>query len=143
MRLILLILTVPILSGLSSAATIHVPGDFPTIQQGIDSAGYGDTVLVAPGTYVENIDFLGKAITVMSSDGADTTIIDGGNPSNPDYGSVVTFRSAEGLKSILEGFKLTNGIGTYFEFIPGNWKYCGGGIFCNSSSCNGPPNLMS
>jgi len=51
----------------ADAATIHVPADYGTIQEAIDAAVGGDTVLVAPGTYVENIDFLGKAITLKSS----------------------------------------------------------------------------
>ena len=54
----------------SPASTIHVPGDQPTIQAGVNAASNGDIVLVAPGTYYENIDIKGKAITVTSSGGA-------------------------------------------------------------------------
>ena len=69
----------------SPASTIHVPGDQPTIQAGINAASNGDTVLVDPGTYYENIDFLGKAITVTSSGGAAQTIIDGGARTSRAY----------------------------------------------------------
>jgi hypothetical protein len=113
------------------AATLQVPLPYPTIQDAIDAALDGDTVLVAPGTYVENIDFLGKAITVKSDQGPEVTVIDGGNPSNPDYGSVVTFKSGEGLDSRLEGFTITNGSGTYLTSY--GFHY-GGGIFCTESS---------
>src|SRR5437762_13858813 len=79
--------------------TIHVPADKPTIQAGIIAAANGDTVLVAPGTYHENIDFQGKAITLVSEQGASTTIIDGGL-ANP----VVTFKTSEVNSSVLKGF---------------------------------------
>ena len=45
---------------------IHVPEDFETIQGAINESEDGDTVLVQPGEYVENIDFDGKDITVAS-----------------------------------------------------------------------------
>src|SRR5262245_49247689 len=76
----------------SHAGTIHVPADQPTIQSGIDAAVDGDTVLVAPGLYVERIWFMGKAITVKSSGGPAVTVIDG---SGPGPSSVVTFAAGE------------------------------------------------
>jgi len=106
------------------AVTIHVPGDYSTIQKAIDAAGSGDMVLVSPGTYVENIDFMGKAITVKSSNGPDVTVIDGNKKS-----SVVTFSSGEGHDSVLDGFSITNGSGTY-----DGYDQCGGGIYCKDSS---------
>ena len=66
------------------AQVINVPADQPTIQPGINAAGNGDLVLVAPGTYYENIRFMGKAITVAShfinsgdTNDINNTIIDG------------------------------------------------------------------
>ncbi|MCK4654679.1 MAG: right-handed parallel beta-helix repeat-containing protein [Candidatus Cloacimonetes bacterium] len=116
---------------------INVPGDQPTIQAGIDVATDTDTVLVADGTYFENIDFIGKAITVASNFliNADTlhitnTIINGSQPINPDHGSVVTFISNEDTTSVLTGFTITEGTG---NFYPG-YGYCGGGIMCDNSS---------
>ena len=58
--------------------TINVPAEQPTIQAAIDVAVTGDVVLVAPGVYAEEIDFLGKAITVQSASGPDVTVIDRG-----------------------------------------------------------------
>lgn len=100
------------------AATLRVPQNFATIQQGINAAANGDTVLVAPGTYVENINFLGKAITVKSESGPEVTIIDGNR-----LGSVVTFMSGEAFSSVLQGFTIQNGLATQ-----------GGGITVQNSS---------
>ncbi len=88
----------------AQALVINVPLDQPTIQAGIDAASPGDTVLVADGTYYENINFLGKAITVTSVNGPASTTIDGSST-----GNVVTFQSHEGRDSLLEGFTITNG----------------------------------
>src|SRR3954469_25677884 len=87
----LVVISFVILSGILSAqVTINVPADIPTIQGAINAAHNGDTVLVAPGTYFENLDFVGKAITVKSSDGPTLTIIDGGS-----QGPVIRFANNE------------------------------------------------
>jgi hypothetical protein len=103
---------------LAFSATLKVPSQYLTIQDAIDTASGGDTVLVAPGTYVENIDFKGKAITVTSEQGANVTVIDGNQA-----GSVVTFQNDEGSDSVLQGFTVTNG-----------HSENGGGIYCKDSS---------
>jgi len=83
---------------------------FNTIQEGITAAINGDTVLVAAGTYTENVDFKGKAITVKGIAGAGNTIIDGGRVI---YGlPVVQFISGETQDAVLEGFTLTHRAGT-------------------------------
>jgi hypothetical protein len=117
------------------AATLHVPSQYPTIQSAIDAASSGDAIQVAPGTYVENVDFKGKAVTVESTDGPGSTILDGGQPVDPDYGSVVLFQGDETWDSVLRGFTLTNGTGTYHEFTPLDYDgYMGGAVFCNDAS---------
>jgi hypothetical protein len=100
-------------------------GDYSNIQSAIDGSGNGDTVIVRDGTYVENIDFNGKAITVKSENGPATTIIDGNQA-----GAVVTFYSGEGPGSILQGLTITNGEDGH-----------GGGIRIgpNPSNSNGNP----
>ncbi len=111
------------------AGIIHVPTDSTTIQGGITGAVNGDTVMVHPGTYVENIDFIGKEIVVIGEYGPDSTVIDGNQ-----MGSVVTFKSGENVNSIIEGFTITNGSGTFVDSFGGYWEYGGGGIYCYGSA---------
>jgi len=85
------LLSVSVPRSVAASTILHVPGDYPTIQAAIDAAVAGDTVLVDPGTYVETINFRGKAITVKSAYGPKVTFIDGNR-----RGSVVTFDSREG-----------------------------------------------
>ena len=92
---------------LGLTATIYVPDNYTTIQGAIDASSNGDTVIVRPGTYVENIDFVGKATTVKSELGAAVTTIDGNQS-----GTVASFVSGEDSDSVLEGFTLKNGTGT-------------------------------
>ncbi len=63
------------LAPVASAVIINIPGDYPTIQEGIDAAQNGDTVLVAPGLYVENPIIEDKNILLGSSEGPEATTI--------------------------------------------------------------------
>ncbi len=118
--------------------TIRIPKDYSSIQKGIDKAVDGDTILVAPGTYHENIDFLGKKIVLASHfvHKGDTTIIsktiiDGSKSDTKDSASVVRFISGEDSSSVIVGFTIQNGNGTLILKPKG---YGGGGILCMSSS---------
>lgn len=104
---------------------IRVPEEVRTIQRAIRSASNGDTIVVAPGTYRENLDFLGKRIILKSEKGPGATIIDG-----RQQGSVVEFENGEGRLSILNGFTLTNGYGMVYSRSSGD----GGAIYCDGSS---------
>jgi len=113
-----------------SATVIHVPGDQPTIQAGIDAALDGDTVLVADGTYTgdgnRDLNFKGKAIIVRSDNGPNSCVIDcGGTESDPHQG--FNFNHGEGIDSMLEGFTIKNG----FTSVGGYWS---SGIRCSGSS---------
>lgn len=119
------IIYIPVFICIISANIIEVPIDYGTIQDGIDNSADGDTVLVQPGTYFENINFNGHNITlgsmfIMTGDTSyiSETIIDGGGG-----GTVVVFEDMETNDSVLEGFTIQNGL-----------VYRGGGIMCDNNS---------
>jgi len=137
---IALFLTICCLSFMYSII-INVPADQPTIQAGIDESVHGDTVLVQPGTYFENINYNGKNITLTSMflTSQDTTYISQTTIDGNQNGSVITFDSGEDSTAVLCGFTIKNGLGTEkFEFFPPEeewfYFYYGGGIYCHNSS---------
>jgi len=112
----------------AQATVVYVPDNYTTIQGAINAVSNGDTVVVRSGTYFENINFRGKAITVTSEQGPNVTTIDGGSPSNTDSASVVVFSSGEDSSSVLDGLTLANGDGTREHS-----STYGGGIYCELS----------
>jgi hypothetical protein len=109
----------------ASATIINIPDDQFTIQAGINASTSGDTVRVAPGNYVENINFNGRNIVVGSwflDDGdpsyISSTRIDGsGAPV-----TVVIFQNGEDVTAVIAGFTIQNG---HYDY--------GGGIRCDDS----------
>ncbi len=144
MKRLLLVITLALCCGEISADTLYVPsGQYSTIQSAIDDSNNGDTIIISAGTYLENIDFLGKAVILQSEDPNDpnvvaTTIIDGSNPADPNIGSVVTFNKAEDANSVLTGFTIQNGTGQTDPTV--TWRGWdgengdGGGAHCSNAS---------
>lgn len=121
----------------------HVPAGYGTIQSAINAADNGDTIIVSTGTYQENINFLGKAVTVTSVNPDDpnvvaATIIDGSSPADPNRASAVTFNHGESNNSIITGFTIRGGTGTWlviaWDLHEPYWNRCGGGIVCYNMS---------
>ncbi|MDP6158341.1 MAG: hypothetical protein QF534_05815 [Phycisphaerales bacterium] len=110
------LLMIGLLATCADAATINVPGDYATIQQAISASFDGDEILVAPGTYNENLDFNGRAITLRSSGGPSVTSIVG-----QTAGYVVVVESLAGAGGI-EGFDI------------GSTKATGATVFCGDST---------
>jgi hypothetical protein len=90
---------------------------FKTIQEGIDASSHGDIVLVAEGTYVENVHFKGKNIRLTSTNPLDPSVVDNTIIDGNQSGSVVTLFATENETCVLSGFTIRNGRGI-----------CGGGI---------------
>jgi hypothetical protein len=117
------------------AATINVPADQPTIQDGINAASGGDVVLVAPGTYSERI-IIGNSIRVASASGPAVTTINGNG-----IGPVVEFA---GNNSTLAGFTITGGVNNSFSeggggilVLNSNGSTIFGNIITGNSACFG------
>ncbi|MBN2180346.1 MAG: C10 family peptidase [Sedimentisphaerales bacterium] len=100
---------------------------FDAIQEAIDIAATGDTVVVLSGTYTDqgnrDLDFKGKAITLRSTDPndpvivADTIIDCQASESEPHRGFI--FQNYESSQSVLAGLTVTGG-----------YSRLGGGIYC-------------
>ena len=75
---------------------------FAKIQEAVDWAMDGDTVMVWPGVYQEAVFVSGKAITIQSADDAAVVMAPAHDP------IAFTFQFAESLRCVLRNFVITN-----------------------------------
>ncbi len=133
------------------AATIIVPDQAPTVSAGINMATSGDTVLVRPGTYTENLDLGGKEILLLAEQGPAATTIFGASDA-----PTIRIQNGEGRSLIIDGFTITGADnGEYANRrgieilsgspiirhniirdnkLPGYAQGCAGGIFASGAS---------
>ncbi len=106
---------------------------FDAIQEGINAAVNGDTVLALDGTYTgdgnRDLDFGGKLITVRSENGPENCIIDS-QASETDPHRGFYFHSGETPAAVVQGLTIRNGY--VDQDTPGRY---GGGVYCGSASC--------
>ncbi len=154
--LAIVLLLLAVFSVPATAKTIYVdddgPADFNNIQSAIDDSNDGDVIVVAEGTYFENINFKGKNIILRSTDPNNPDVIAATVIDGQQNGSVVTFNSGEDPNCVLSGVTITNGgqcgslecagIACYHSsptiirnIITWNWGgEWGGGIYCGENS---------
>jgi len=154
-KLIFLIFTFIFLSYSSySQKKYFVPDNFSTIQSALNKANDGDTIIVRPGTYFENIildENFANNVKLYSETNAINTIINAGGGKSCLEISKFSFSSNENDKFEMKGFTITNSSlrsGLQFQYVDVNlldliiennvfnsngWSY-GGGLYLYNSN---------
>lgn len=91
------------------ATVRNVPAAYITIQSALNACIAGDTVLVQPGTYIENITWPSvNGIKLLSAGDSSNTIIDAGG-----MGRVIAINvigTVIDTNTLIRGFRITNGL---------------------------------
>lgn len=138
-----LLLTLSVMVATAHALTIHVPDDYPGIQIAIEASQQGDSIIVRPGLFVENINLMGKAVKLVSEEGPGNTIIEPASGTS----AIVTFNSGEDSNTVVDGFTIRNnsgnrgvafnnsgGVVQNCEIQNCSYSFLGGGITCSNSN---------
>ena len=84
---------------------LRVPADYALPSYAVGAGQDGDVVCVAPGTYIDNIDFGGDDVWLIGVGGPEVTILQGAG----DQGPVVSFDTRESAGAVVSGFTITGG----------------------------------
>jgi hypothetical protein len=109
------------LTHIRDAAVLQVPADYASIGEAVVAAQPGDVILVAAGTYTENLDITKNDLRIIGS-GAGTTVLRGQEGSTAP---VVQFRSVD-RSVVFTGFTVEGGHSV--------WDRKGGGIDIDNAS---------
>lgn len=105
--------------------TLKVPSAYPTIQDAIDSAKHGDSILVADGLYSgpgnRDLSTLDKTLIITSENGPQHTTIDCGGDLNESHAAILFSNGQSNV--VLDGFTIVNGNNNN-----------GGAIYCLNAS---------
>jgi hypothetical protein len=150
MKKIMLIITSFLTITLIQGQIRLVPSQYPTIQAGITAANPGDTVLVAEGTYYEQVSLSGHMPVLVGSqfimDGnqnhISATIIDGSHLPQSENMSVVIFGTGNDSTTILCGFTVRGGKGKHYSDSYGDCLD-GGGIFISGGGAKICHNIVT
>lgn len=105
--------------------TLKVPSAYPTIQDAIDSARHGDSILVADGLYSglgnRDLSTLDKTLIITSENGPLYTVIDCGGDLNESHAAILFSNGQDNV--VFDGFTIVNGNNNN-----------GGAIYCLNAS---------
>ena len=116
---------------------IYVPDNYSTIQEAVDAASPGDTIIVRDGVYTENINVDKPYLTIQSENGSDSTIVQAATSNND------VFKVSTNYVNI-NGFTVEGGNGSYMEEVEKEgplpisvvrFHYCAG-IYLKANYCN-------
>jgi parallel beta-helix repeat protein len=74
--------------------------DFTKIQDAVDAASSGDTIIVYPGTYIENVDVNKDHLTIQSESGAEATVVQAANPDDHVFEITASYVNITGFTCV-------------------------------------------
>nr|QNO47702.1 hypothetical protein FJIOJMEM_00028 [Methanosarcinales archaeon ANME-2c ERB4] len=75
---------------------IWVPDNYPTIQQAVDNAAAGDTIIVRDGTYTENVG-VNKSLAILAENMSALTIVQAANPDDAIFEVIADYMNISGF----------------------------------------------